>query len=54
MGGLGAIPFEVADRYAERYDVEDFDEFWTLIRAMDDAFLKEVRRRSDTGKGASA
>ena len=37
---LGRIPFDSADRFAERYEVTDFDEFWTLIRKMDDVFTE--------------
>ena len=42
---LGRIPFESADRYAERFAVADFDEFWTLIRQMDDVFTKFQNER---------
>lgn len=37
--GEASIPFEVIDRYADRYAVEDFEEFHILIRAMDAAYL---------------
>ena len=48
MGGAGSITFAQADRYAARYPVDDFDEFWVLIRKLDDVFLREVRRRQPT------
>ena len=37
--GLSASPFESIDRYAERYEVEDFETFHRLIRAQDRVFL---------------
>lgn len=45
MGDLGMIPFEAVDRYAARYEVEDFEEFHALIRAMDRAFIEHRNSR---------
>lgn len=42
MGGAGGIPFEAIDRYAARFDVGDFDEFFGLLRAMDAAYLSHI------------
>lgn len=47
-GGVGSIPFEAADRYAERFGISDFEEFWTLLRAMDAAFQKHYNERRST------
>lgn len=40
----GAIPFSSIDRYAQRlgYAGEGFDEFYGLIREMDDEYLKAM------------
>lgn len=41
--GLGAIPFTAINAYAERYgvdDVDDFERFCELISRIDAAFLK--------------
>ena len=49
----GAIPFSAVDRYAARYgldDVDEFERFRTLIRALDDAFLKTIRPAQPIGK----
>jgi len=40
MGAIGRIPFEVADRYAARFGIGDFEDFWALISSMDDVFLR--------------
>jgi hypothetical protein len=45
--GLSAIPFEAVDRYAERYEVDDFETFHRLIRAQDRVFLAH---HSETGR----
>jgi len=47
MGGVGGIPFTAIDRYADRYQVEDFEVFHRLITAMDAAFLQHVNKRTD-------
>lgn len=44
--GIGPIPFEPIDRYADRYHIEDFEEFHHLIRAMDAAFLEHHNRKT--------
>lgn len=46
--GVGSIPFESADRYAERHGIEDFDEFWSLIRAMDREYISHYSERNRT------
>ena len=48
MGGLGPISFEVIDLYAIRAGIDDFEEFWTLIRGMDQEFLKYHGERLKT------
>jgi hypothetical protein len=45
MGGEGPIPFTSIDRYAKRYDVAEFDEFLTYIRALDAAYLEHAHRK---------
>lgn len=51
--GVGEIPFRAIVTYADRYGVHDldaFDEFRALIRAMDDVFLTKVASDSPTSK----
>lgn len=43
-GGAGPIPFTAIDAYARRYgigegDIDEFDRFRSLIKAMDSAYL---------------
>lgn len=41
------IPFEVIDRYCQRFgphDTDEFERFLTLIEVMDATFLKRVRQ----------
>jgi hypothetical protein len=40
MGGPRGIPFSAIDRFADRFEVDDFGEFLAMIRAMDRAFLR--------------
>lgn len=47
MGGPGPIPFTSIDRYAERYEVPDFDEFRLIIRAMDGVYLKHAHKKDE-------
>lgn len=44
----GRIPWSAMDRFARRHDIEgpDFDDFVVLIRALDSAWIEEMRRRS--------
>lgn len=49
MGGPGSIPFDAVDRYAARMGVDDFEEFWMLIRHLDGVYLDEMHRRKDAG-----
>ena len=46
--GLGSIPWTAIDRYAERNDVEDFDEFLYMVRKMDDAYIEYHLEKSKT------
>lgn len=43
---VGPIPFEAVDRYADRYRIDDFEEFHRLIRAMDSAFLEHHNKKT--------
>lgn len=46
--GVGPIPFGAIDQYAARYsidDLDDFEAFRELIRAMDDAYLTWSSKR---------
>lgn len=47
FGAVGSIPFMAIDRYAERYDIEDFERFHRLIRAMDAAYIEHMNERKD-------
>lgn len=43
--GRGPIPFSALDRYADRYgiaDIDEFEQFRVVIRAMDGAFLEKT------------
>ena len=41
------ITFESIDRYADRLEYEDFDEFLTIMAGIDEEYLKsEAKRRS--------
>lgn len=42
MGGAGGIPWTAIDRYADRHEVEDFDLFKAIIKALDGAYLEHV------------
>lgn len=44
MGAVGGITFTAIHHYAERFEIEDFDEFCALIRAMDAEYLKHVNK----------
>lgn len=52
-GAVGPVPFEAIDRYAVRYNVEDFEYFHALIAAMDGAYLKHVNKTNDPTKGGA-
>lgn len=43
--GIGAIPFLAIDRYAERFEIDDFEEFHDLVRALDDEYLKHANEK---------
>ena len=53
--GLGAmpgpIPWSVIDRYAERYGIEDFEEFEILIRGADNGWLEWHSERMKNANG---
>lgn len=44
-GSIGPVPFGAAERYAERYRVQDFDRFWRLLVAADRAYLEWMQER---------
>lgn len=50
-GAAGGIPFEAIDRYAARYEVDDFERFHSLIAAMDATYLRIVNKKNDPKKG---
>lgn len=41
---VGGIPFEAIDRYAARYEVDDFERFHYLIAKLDAVYVKTVNR----------
>jgi hypothetical protein len=43
---VGAIPWSVIDRYAERNGIEDFETFHTLLRAMDNVYLTHANKKA--------
>lgn len=48
MGGCGPIPWCALDRYADRYGMDDLDEFERfarLIRAQDRVYLADVAEK---------
>lgn len=54
MGGCGSIPWTAIDRYAARQgldDLDDFERFRSIIRAMDGAYLAHVAEVTKPGKG---
>ena len=42
MGGAGGIPWTAIDRYADRHEIDDFDQFKTVIKALDGVYLEHV------------
>jgi len=47
--GLGPIPWNVINEYAQRYRIDDldaFDRFVFYIRAMDDAWLSSKVKKT--------
>lgn len=53
MGGESPISFMSIDAYARRYvEDEEFDRFFVLVGAMDDEYLKHVKRVADAEKQA--
>lgn len=40
---LGPIPWTAIDRYAERHGIGDFEQFATLVRACDAAYLGALK-----------
>lgn len=47
--GPGGTPFAALDRYADRYDVGEFDIFHRLILAMDDCYLRHANEKRGHG-----
>ncbi len=43
---LGAIPFTAVVEYSKVYELEDFDDFFYIIRSMDNTFLKTMDEKS--------
>ncbi|WP_232629164.1 phage tail assembly chaperone [Methylobacterium sp. Leaf118] len=49
MGGAGQVPWSSIDRYADRYeidDLDDFDRFRRMIRAQDRIYLEHMAKSS--------
>ena len=47
-GAPHPISFETLDRYALRFEIEDFEDFYVILSGIDEAYLKEdgeARRR---------
>lgn len=42
MGGAGGIPWTAIDAYADRHEVEDFDTFKAVLKALDGVYLEHV------------
>jgi hypothetical protein len=45
MGGPGPIPFASVAEYAKWYEIEEFDEFLSFVRALDAAYLEHAHAR---------
>lgn len=47
--GIGAIPFLAIDAYAKRFDIEgrDFEDFFYIIRELDDAFIAVMNKKAE-------
>lgn len=43
LGVPGPISFDSIDRYATRFEVDDFEAFHAMIRAMDAAYLEGLK-----------
>ncbi len=48
--GLGAIPFTAIVEYSRVYELGDFDEFFYIIRALDNTFLKICAEKDSATK----
>ena len=50
-GGMdvSGTPFAAIDRYAARYEMDDFEVFHRLILAMDDCYVSHINKRRDSG-----
>jgi len=51
--GIGPIPWVAIDQWANRHgpsDPDDYDDFLTLIRAMDDVYLDHVNSKTGNTK----
>lgn len=42
MGGAGGIPWTAIDAYADRHEIDDFDSFKTVLKALDGVYLEHV------------
>ena len=45
------ITFEAIDRYADRFDVPDFEDFLTIVTGIDDTYLKAENDKRKKVKG---
>lgn len=55
FGGAAPIPFTAIAKYAEIYDVGDFDDFLHVIRKMDDKLLElETNKKEKESKKTEA
>lgn len=45
MGGAGGIPWTAIDRYADRHEIDDFDTFKTVLKALDGVYLEHVAEK---------
>ncbi len=48
MGGAGGIPWTAIDRYADRHEIDDFDTFKTVLKALDSVYLEHVGEKMKT------
>lgn len=45
MGGAGGIPWTAINAYADRHEVEDFDAFKVVLKALDTVYLEHVAEK---------
>lgn len=49
MGGFGRIPWTAVADYAERVGIQDLDEFYYLVQAMDNVLMDHERKKASSG-----